>query len=618
MSSSSLYGYTGNVTVSANNLTTLYNAQPCNVEVANVPDRNFTTLYTNQTTIGPTKAYGNANVEAFLNAGTDGANTVQNIVMTGNITVGSYSYLGNVGNVQITGGNSGYVLTTDGQGNLIWSDPSIGGGGAEYIHFDVTTTGNNQVFTNSLLDAYSANTEFNVMKNGVNIEPQFYVKTGLYTFQVNILLNAGDTIDVLAGGSTAGGALPAGSPGEVQYNGGYSLAANSNFTYDEANSLLTISNLTVNELTDLGDLGNITIDGGTNGYVIQTDGAGNLSWVAQAVGANVAGSNTQVQYNNSGAFGATSAFTFDSTSNTLTVGNIVANGSGLTSLAGANVTGTVANANFATFGNYASFSNVANISNVSYSVSGSNVVGTVSSATTAGTVTTNSQPAITSLGNLTGLTSNGVVNFTGASNVSLGAVGNVKITGGSANYYLKTDGTGNLSWDTVSTSGGTPGGSNTFVQFNDASTFGGVANFAFDKTSNTLSITNVSTSSITNILGAVERAVFAGGVTGTYTYDTTLSSVVLCTTNTAGNFVINFTNLSLNTNDVRSFAFINKNAVGSTFYCTGISIAGVSQTVNWSGGSAPATGSTNDIYNITIIKTAATPTYSVFVSVGSY
>ena len=56
MSSSSLYGYNGNVTVSANNLTTLYNAQPGNVVVANVADRNFTTLYTNQTSIAPTKS----------------------------------------------------------------------------------------------------------------------------------------------------------------------------------------------------------------------------------------------------------------------------------------------------------------------------------------------------------------------------------------------------------------------------------------------------------------------------------------------------------------------------------------------------------------------------------
>jgi len=56
------------------------------------------------------------------------------------------------------------------------------------------------------------------------------------------------------------------------------------------------------------------------------------------------------------------------------------------------------------------------------------------------------QPNITSVGTLTNLTSNGTVNFTNASNVSLGAIGNVKITGGTNGYVLSTDGEGNLSW----------------------------------------------------------------------------------------------------------------------------------------------------------------------------
>ena len=76
----------------------------------------------------------------------------------------------------------------------------------------------------------------------------------------------------------------------------------------------------------------------------------------------------------------------------------------------------------------------------------------------AGTLTTASQPNITSTGTLAGITGTGTINFTGASNVSLGAVGNLKITGGTANYVLSTDGVGNLSW--VAQSGGGGGGSN--------------------------------------------------------------------------------------------------------------------------------------------------------------
>jgi len=71
----------------------------------------------------------------------------------------------------------------------------------------------------------------------------------------------------------------------------------------------------------------------------------------------------------------------------------------------------------------------------------------------AGNITVSAQPNITSLGTLSGLTSNGTVNFTNASNVSLGAVGNVKITGGSNAQVLTTDGSGSLSWATPAAGG---------------------------------------------------------------------------------------------------------------------------------------------------------------------
>ncbi len=76
------------------------------------------------------------------------------------------------------------------------------------------------------------------------------------------------------------------------------------------------------------------------------------------------------------------------------------------------------------------------------------------SATTAGTVTTNAQPNITSLGTLTGVTSTGTVNLTSASNVSLGPVANVHITGGTSGQVLTTNGSGNLTWTTAASSYG--------------------------------------------------------------------------------------------------------------------------------------------------------------------
>jgi len=73
----SLYSFNNNVSVSSNNFTTLYNSTTGNISTGNVSQRNFTTLYSNQVDIDPTKPYGNANVEAFLNAGSDSGSNIK-------------------------------------------------------------------------------------------------------------------------------------------------------------------------------------------------------------------------------------------------------------------------------------------------------------------------------------------------------------------------------------------------------------------------------------------------------------------------------------------------------------------------------------------------------------
>ena len=87
-----------------------------------------------------------------------------------------------------------------------------------------------------------------------------------------------------------------------------------------------------------------------------------------------------------------------------------------------------------------------------------NVEGSSVNVTTiTGSLTTASQPNITSIGTLTTL------NVSGKSN--LNAVGNVVITGGTTGQYLQTDGAGNLTWTTISSSVINSGTSN--VQVND-------------------------------------------------------------------------------------------------------------------------------------------------------
>ena len=157
----------------------------------------------------------------------------------------------------------------------------------------------------------------------------------------------------------------------------------------------------------------------------------------------------------------------------ITAGYFVGNGSILTSITGANITGTVANATYATSAGTSTTSTQANYANIANSVSGSNVSGSVAQAnyantansvaganitgtvanatyalsanvsTYAGTVTTNAQPNITSVGTLSSVSTTGNVNsgnlLTGG---QVSATGN--ITG--SNLLVNNDAviTGNL------------------------------------------------------------------------------------------------------------------------------------------------------------------------------
>lgn len=81
-----------------------------------------------------------------------------------------------------------------------------------------------------------------------------------------------------------------------------------------------VENLTVEGKTNLNNVGNITITGGSNNYVLRTDGSGNLTWAnIQSEIANAGGLNTYVQFNNNGLFGGSANFTYDNSTNTLSV-----------------------------------------------------------------------------------------------------------------------------------------------------------------------------------------------------------------------------------------------------------------------------------------------------------
>ena len=140
-------------------------------------------------------------------------------------------------------------------------------------------------------------------------------------------------------------------------------------TANFANYAANVTSSSQPNITSLGTLVNLTSAGNITAPFFIGNIIGNVS--GNIV---VPGTNTSVLYNNAGIAGASDAFQFNQASNTVTITgnlsatNISANGAGLSSITGANVTGQVG------------YAGVAN------SVSGSNVSGAVSYATTANAV----------------------------------------------------------------------------------------------------------------------------------------------------------------------------------------------------------------------------------------
>ena len=130
-----------------------------------------------------------------------------------------------------------------------------------------------------------------------------------------------------------------------------------------------------------------------------------------------------------------------------------------------------------------------NAINTTITANAGNLSGTILKST----VVTSS---LTSVGTLSNLTSNGTVDFIGASNVSLGAVGNLHIVGGTNGQYLQTDGSNNLSWSTISSTSITNGNSNVSVAANGNVTVAAVGN-----TTMTITGTGVNIAGYANISG---------------------------------------------------------------------------------------------------------------------
>jgi hypothetical protein len=116
--------------------------------------------------------------------------------------------------------------------------------------------------------------------------------------------------------------------------------------------------------------------------------------------------------------------------------------------------------------------------------------------------------------------------------------------------------------------------------------------------------------------------VSATAATGTINFDTVTQGVLYYTSNASANWTVNFRGDGSNTLSSRlavgdSITCVFLVTQGATaYYNSAVQIDGSAVTPKWQGGTAPAAGNASsiDAYSYTIIKTAATPTYTVFAS----
>ena len=330
-------------------------------------------------------------------------------VSTGNFLVSALANLGAVGNVKVSGGSAGQVLSTDGNGNLSFVTTATAGS-----IFNGTSNVSIPVSNGNINLVAGGNTTLVVTATGANI-------AGTGNFSGNVSVGGLLTDNIYhANGAPFDLQQAAGTNTQIQYNMGNNFAASANFTFNDTTNVLTVNGNIAAGNANLGNLVTANFFSGAGNNLSNIQGTNVSGAVAFATTANaVAGANVSGQVGNALVAGTVytnaqpnitsvgNLTSLDVTGN-LAAGNISTGGAGGNiTMSGGNLTGAnVISANLFS-GNGSSLSAIA----------GGNVTGQVGNALIAGTVYTNSQPNITSVGTLTSLAVTGNLS---AGNANLG------------------------------------------------------------------------------------------------------------------------------------------------------------------------------------------------------
>jgi hypothetical protein len=215
-----------------------------------------------------------------------------------NLSVTGITELGNVGNVKITGGTSGQVLSTDGTGNLTFSDTASSNSAAPMPY--IVSVGDSYFVPENFQGLFTVpitiDGTFEV--DGILAE----VGTAINSLNSQIIFddngeltgNAGFTFDATSGNLAVPGNATVSSISTNNYYyangqplsfGGAPGGSTSQLQYNNAGSFGGISTATYagGQLT-LGSNAQVKITGGSSGQVLSTDGTGNLSWANGGAG----------------------------------------------------------------------------------------------------------------------------------------------------------------------------------------------------------------------------------------------------------------------------------------------------------------------------------------------
>jgi hypothetical protein len=415
------------------------------------------------TTTGALRVTGGVGITGNINAGgnisvgnisASGSASVTGNISAGNLSITGVSNLGAIANVRITGGSSGYLLATDGAGNLSWLNPTAGTintGTINRLAFytgsttlsdttaNLTWTGNTTLSVSGNINSTNFSATGNLSVSGLvafdtdvfylnNVNNRIGLGTSSPTYQTHIYQN-----DSTVGSTTASG-----------------LTTNTNLY----NQLIVspASNPTA-ALTYYGSFSDVSYNSTANSPNVSILG----SWVRVSgtnTGnmANISGSSVTSRLTSSG--NVTTSYGYISNLSLSSTGSVQNHYSVYVSNPSRTGSGNVVN----NYGLFIENQNTGNTTNYSiYSNGGNNYF--------AGNV-------------MIGITSPSA-NFTVNGTTNLSHIGNVKITGGTSGQYIQTDGNGNLSFSNVSITNLSNGTSNVAISStngNVTTSVGGTAN----------------------------------------------------------------------------------------------------------------------------------------------